>query len=382
MNSLVYASVVLVACVAMFLRIQQPQLYWQEDILPMAQEKMGHISETPLDGVIVVLTGSTSGIGLALTRALVKLGASVVALGRSQSKLTQLEHDVKNVEPILMDLNDLESVSSAADVIRARFHHVDILINNAGIHYGWTTSGDPETAQGYDQAFGVNYLSHVLLTEKMIPLLKNSTRPTLIQTSSSLHWAVDGSDLAVPENGELPIAARPGAFSFWGNHVLFWRRDQRAYSNSKLAQILHTRALQRQYPDMQMMNVCPGWVGTQLAGKRGTINHWILNTFSFDASGWGIASMLYALLGTSQGDYYVSSTFPTLFHYLTPLLKQRWTSGLRDVLFQLITFAMVIGQTVSAKVLVTTSSPESYNVTLQDSLYNWSKRAVAEFLES
>jgi hypothetical protein len=215
----------------------------------------------------------------------------------------------------------------------------------------------------------------------MIPLLKNSTRPTLIQTSSSLHWAVDGSDLS-PENNESPIAARPGAFSLWSNHVLFWRRDQRAYSNSKLAQILHTRTLQRQFPDMRMMNVCPGWVGTQLAGQEGTVNHWILNTFSFDASGWGIASSLYALLGASQDDYYVSSTFPTLFHYLTPLLKQTWTSGLRDVLFQLITFAMVIGQKVSAKVLGTTSSPESYNMTLQDSLYVWSKQAVAEFLES
>jgi hypothetical protein len=230
------------------------------------------------------------------------------------------------------------------------------------------------------RSFKVNYLSHFLLTEKMIPLLKNSTRPTLIQMSSSLHWAVDGSDLFASPDNEPPIAARPGAFSFWSNHILFWRRDQRAYSNSKLAQILHTRALQRRFPDMRMVNVCPGWVGTQLAGQKGTVNHFLLNTLAFDANGWGVASTLYALFDASTNDYYVSSTFPTLFHYLTPLLKQKWSHGLRDVLFQLITFAMVIGQKVSAKVLGTTSSPESYNMTLQDSLYNWSKQAVAEFL--
>lgn len=149
-KSFLYTSIVLVACVAMLLGIPQPH---QLDWLPMAQEKMGHSSETPLDGIIVVLTGSTSGIGLALTKALVKLGASVVALGRSQSKLSQLEHDVKNVEPIVADFNDLQSVSRAADVIRERFHHVDILINNAGMHYGWATIGHPETSQGYDQAF-------------------------------------------------------------------------------------------------------------------------------------------------------------------------------------------------------------------------------------
>jgi short chain dehydrogenase len=151
-KSLLYTmtSIVLVACIAILLGLPQPD---QLDWLPMAQKKMGHNSETPLDGIIIVLTGSTSGIGLALTKALVKLGASVVALGRSKSKLSQLEHYVKNVEPILADLNDLQSLSNAANVIRERFHHVDILINNAGMHYGWATVGHPESSQGYDQAF-------------------------------------------------------------------------------------------------------------------------------------------------------------------------------------------------------------------------------------
>ena len=159
---LLYSSIVVVASVAILLGLPQPQ---QLDVLPMAQEKMGHNSETPLDGILIVLTGPTSGIGLALTKAFVKLGASVVALGRSQSKLSQLEHDVKNVEPILVDLNDLQSVSNAADVIRERFHHVDILINNAGMHYGWTTVGHPETSQGYDQVFAGAFYNVMLYLE-------------------------------------------------------------------------------------------------------------------------------------------------------------------------------------------------------------------------
>ena len=379
-KGLLYMSILLVAFLAIWLAIPPRELDWQDDIVPLAHQKMGltTTTETPLEGMIVVLTGATSGIGLALTKTLAKLGATVIAIGRSQTKLAKLEQQVKGVEAIVADLNDLQSVAKAANDIQERFQRIDTLICNAGMHYKWAAFDHPQTPQGYDQVFAVNYLSHFLLTEKMIPLLKNSTMPTLIEISSSYHWAVDGSDL-VSTDGNAPVAAQPGGTPLW-----FWR-DQRAYANSKLAQILNMRALQRQdgLSDIRMTSVCPGWVATQIAGQPGTLLHSLLDNFAFDANGWGMASTLYALLNsTDDKDFYVNSNFHDLFHYLTPLLSPpiMYRLGLRDLLSAPIAFAMLPGQALTANAYGTTSSPESYNETLQDSLYKWSKDAVFQYL--
>lgn len=378
-KTLLYASVLLVGFLAVWLGMPHRQLDWAGVILPLAHEKMNFTTptETPLEGMIVVLTGSTSGIGLALTKTLSKLGATVVAIGRSQSKLAALEQKVKNVEAIVADLNDLQSVSKAANTIQKRFHHIDVLINNAGMHYNWASFDHPTTPQGFDQAFGVNYLSHFLLTEKLLPLLLNSTIPTIIEMSSSYHWAVDGSDL-LSISGSNPIAATPGATPVW-----FWR-DQRAYANSKLAQILNMRSLKRLYPTIRMASVCPGWVGTQIAGVSGSWTHFMLNNVAFDSENWGMASTLLAMLNTTDttNDFYVNSKFPDLFHSLVPILSPPWMYkyGLRDAVSMPIAFAMIPGQTFTSEAYGTRSSPESYNTTLQDSLYQWSKQTVAPYL--
>jgi NAD(P)-dependent dehydrogenase (short-subunit alcohol dehydrogenase family) len=252
------------------------------------------------------------------------------------------------------------------------------------MHYKWASLMDhPTTKQGYDQVFGVNYLSHFLLSEKLIPLLQNSTLrlPTIIEMSSSYHWAVDGSDL-ISRLDQDPIAATPGA----ATSIWFWR-DQRAYANSKLAQILNMKSLQRLYPDIRITSVCPGWVGTQIAGASGTWTHYMLTKVAFDANDWGMASTLTALLNTSttdtqQNDYYINSKFANVFHFLVPVLSQPWMYkyGIRDFISMPLAFLMMPGQTFTTGVYSTRSSPESYNTTLQDSLYEWSKKAVAPYL--
>jgi hypothetical protein len=120
------------------------------------------ITSTPLKGLTVAITGATSGIGFELTRKLTAMGAHVVAIGRSPSKLQALAASsemMDQVTTIVADLTDLESVARAADEISndATIPTLDILVNNAGMHLGsafhWP-GHHPSTAQGYDLVFG------------------------------------------------------------------------------------------------------------------------------------------------------------------------------------------------------------------------------------
>jgi meso-butanediol dehydrogenase/(S,S)-butanediol dehydrogenase/diacetyl reductase len=114
-----------------------------------------HEDETKLlEGFVVAVTGATSGIGLELTRALAKRGATVIAIGRSKGKLQQLQAQSTNIQTVVADLTDLESVANAAEQMLKDYDHIDVLVNNAGIHMGFNMYETPTTKQGYDIVFG------------------------------------------------------------------------------------------------------------------------------------------------------------------------------------------------------------------------------------
>ena len=159
-----------------------------------------HRQRRPLEGTTILITGASDGLGLSLTRALSKLGGTVLALGRSPAKLERLRQEIPTVQTLEVDLTNLEAVSRLADQIlnSSTIDRIDILINNAGMHAAFNLFGTDSNVgedPAYDRVFVVNYLSHFLLTEKLAPLLSASPRPVVVQTSSSFHWAVDGSDL-------------------------------------------------------------------------------------------------------------------------------------------------------------------------------------------
>eukprot|EP00978_Attheya_sp_CCMP212_P031141 scaffold116621_cov30-Attheya_sp.AAC.1 len=156
--------------IRMFLDAPQPEL--DKDAL-FQLVSTSHIassplknSSAPLEGILVAITGATSGIGLGVAEELFQMGATVVAIGRSPTKLADLASQLlqENDEPdrfipVLADLNDLASVSKAAnEMLKSRnIRHIDFLINNAGMHYGTSAllkPGNPKTQQGHDQVFG------------------------------------------------------------------------------------------------------------------------------------------------------------------------------------------------------------------------------------
>lgn len=239
----------------------------------------------------------------------------------------------------------------------------------------------------------VNYLSHFLLTEKLLPLLEQSYhKPRIIQVSSSYHWKVDGSDLFASTtnisnnyNSNDPIASQ---FS-----IRTQAQCRRSYANSKFAQILHMRALSRRLiassSNVKMLSICPSWVATHISDGQGMFQK-LIYTFALHSDGAGIRSTLNAMftpLATStldgQNDF-ISNTFhlykQNVYTVLGLLSEKARDYGIRDMFTDFffpsqIPFQKLMHQSIT----VETSAPETYDITLQESLYLWSQNAVTKW---
>jgi NAD(P)-dependent dehydrogenase (short-subunit alcohol dehydrogenase family) len=384
---LLYGIPFVVIIVAVILGAPHRDLDWNGTIVPMAEK-------SNLNGTHVLITGATSGIGESLTMALLKLGATVNALGRSHTKLERLRLDCETelrplglwkedaIRTFTVDLADLAAVGKVGKEMADSLESLDILINNAGMH-GLDNMFAVDAAVGtdppYDRVFVVNYLSHVLLTELLLPLLKKSGKsPRIVQTTSSYHWAVDGSDL-LPMDGAMPVAAQPG-----GSLGYYVFRTQRSYANSKLAQILHARALAANDDAVKAVSFCPGWVATHIAGADDVFATRMLNLLAFPVQGWGIASALHAVLDHqhSDGDYYINSHVVRLAEVLFPRPTPGWmyAYALRDAVTNVFAYLALALQRLGAHACPMRSSPESYNATLAQELHQWSLQALQPYL--
>ena len=135
------------------------------ELIPTAIESTDKLS-LPLHGYVVVISGATSGVGKGLSTVLYRLGATIIAIGRSSSKLTNLQEELEgrngnHVSPssrvvtIPADFNDLNDISNAANQILSKFSSINFLINNAGFNCRPSSPTDDfTTIQGYNRCFG------------------------------------------------------------------------------------------------------------------------------------------------------------------------------------------------------------------------------------
>jgi NAD(P)-dependent dehydrogenase (short-subunit alcohol dehydrogenase family) len=365
----------------------RPELDWNGAVLPSAMKYANTLDihmvepEAPLKGVRMVVTGATSGIGLGLSRRLHQLGASLLVVGRSPTKLHELQQELPGVETVLADFSDLDSIAQASQQIIEQFDAIDVLVNNAGIHTGFKGNFEKrETQQGFDLGLGVNYLSHFLLTEKLMPLLKASRNPIVVQVSSRFHLAVDGSDLSTDGGSKDPIASQPG-----GSHGFLMFRSQRQYGNSKFAQILHARSLVDRY-GIRSVSACPTWVGTSILGaENGSMAQYFFEQTAFDMNSFGLSSILHAILDTENPseDFYFNTDWGNRKSYPSDNLPT-WTYHtvpFRDAMVGTIALTWVYFlQGFFAARAFGRSARRTYNKTLQDELYVWSKQAVSAWL--
>lgn len=147
--------------------------------------------EGKLKGKVVVITGTSSGIGIETVRALAVTGATIYCTARNVTKAkTALAGilDATRLEIFEMDQDSFASVRAAAQAILAKTERINILINNAGI---MAVQDLQFTKDGHELQFGTNHLSHFLFFELLKPALLAGVTPDfhsrVVNLSSSGH---------------------------------------------------------------------------------------------------------------------------------------------------------------------------------------------------
>jgi NAD(P)-dependent dehydrogenase (short-subunit alcohol dehydrogenase family) len=178
-----------------------------------------------MTGKTVLVTGATGGIGLATAAGLAGLGARVGIVGRdaarSEAAAKQLRAVGGQVDVFIADVSSQDEVRRLADEALATYPRLDVLVNNVGGY--WATRHT--TVDGLEHTFAVNHLAPFLLTNLLLDRLRASA-PARVVTVSSGAQAM----------GTLDFGDLQGEQDYSG---------QRAYNQSKLANVMFTYELAR-----------------------------------------------------------------------------------------------------------------------------------------
>ena len=204
-----------------------------------------------LEGKVAIVTGANSGMGMATVEALSDKGAAVIMLCRNEERgkeaLLKLTKDKpRNLDLILCDLGDFESIRTFAKAVKEKYDHIDILVNNAG----FISLDRQETKEGLERQFGINHIGHFLLTMELLELMGKGSR--IVNVASGAH--------------------KTGKIHFDDINLTKGFNVIKAYSQSKLANVLFTRELARRVAVRGItVNCChPGAVATNIGIDRDT----------------------------------------------------------------------------------------------------------------
>ncbi len=173
---------------------------------------------------VILITGSTDGLGKQVALDLAAQGATILLQGRNREKGDQTLREIRQttgsrkIEYYNADLSSLDEVRCLADEVTAKQKRLDVLVNNAGIGAGQQGVGRELSKDGYELRFAVNYLSHFLLTLRLLELLRSSAPSRIVNVSSVGQYPIDFDNVMLEKNYD----------------------GYRAYRQSKLAQIQFT----------------------------------------------------------------------------------------------------------------------------------------------
>jgi len=286
-------------------------------------------------GHTVLVTGSTSGIGLEAARQLYEAGSRVLVAGRTEEKAEKAVKSIVaasgttgtgSLRAVVLDLGDVSSIRKIAEDLAT--DPLTAIVLNAGVAPDRAAMGmatGPQTAkrtkQGFEETIGVNHLGHFLLCQALMPLLlKSPGKKRIVVTSGEIHnpESPDGRNGAVPTLGDLsglmsgPNFEMCDGGDFDGN---------KAYKDSKLCGILFARELARRLEESLGADadvVCnvfsPGFVPTSGLFRNQSAPVQALLKFAFNypplATSMETAGLLTTQMvlgqrtGETQGGYY------------------------------------------------------------------------------
>lgn len=221
-------------------------------------KNIDHNTLTKESEKVVIITGATSGIGLATVKELAARGMYVIGAGRSKERCCAAEEEVKNAFPganvryLTADLSSLGEVERLGTEIHQQLahdgiEHIDVLINNAGTVSSWYIS----TVDGFELQFAVNHLASFRLTFELLSLLARSPEGTVIVVSSGSHYRtkIHWKDVMLRKH-----------------YNCLW-----AYKQTKLANVLFVTELNRRLTSagssIKAFAIDPGLVNTDIGTK-------------------------------------------------------------------------------------------------------------------
>jgi len=180
------------------------------------------VAQAPQPGQQVILvTGSTDGLGRVVALRLARTGAHVIVHGRNRERGNAVVAEIQqegqgSARFYAADFGSMDQVREFAETILRDYDRLDVLVNNAGI---WMDDPErPVSADGYELHFAVNYLSGFLLTRVLLPRLIESAPSRIVNVASAAQRPIDFDDVMLENEYD----------------------DSWAYAQSKLAQIMFT----------------------------------------------------------------------------------------------------------------------------------------------
>lgn len=218
-------------------------------------------SNENMQGKIVLISGSTSGVGYEALKRYAQAKANLIMVCRNAEKARQIKSEIENlysvsVDYFIADFSDLDQVRLAAKAIIEKYPHIDVLINSTGLH----STKKLYNQDGYELVFTVNHLAPFLFTQLLLSTMINSSPSRIIQVNSEGHRF----------NG-LKI-----------NDLGFQKRlytGLKSYGQSKTAQLL---TVWQMATDLASTGVTinamhPGGVRTNIGNNNGRLYRWFLH---------------------------------------------------------------------------------------------------------
>jgi NAD(P)-dependent dehydrogenase (short-subunit alcohol dehydrogenase family) len=185
---------------------------------------------------VILITGSTDGLGKHVARTLAARGATVLLHGRDRDRGERVLREIREVSQrqdhrfYLADFSSQEEVRRLAREIEVEQGRLDVLLNNAGIGAGSPGARRELSRDGHELRFQVNYLAGFLLTGLLLPLLQRSAPARVVNVASIGQAPIDFDDPMLEHD-----------YNGW-----------RAYRQSKLAQIMFTFELAARLGSMEV----------------------------------------------------------------------------------------------------------------------------------